>query len=366
LQGQQWNIDRVKAWEAWDLLPPGGNTMVAVIDSGIDYDHPEFAGRISPNGCDQFHGDCLGSGGGTRARDDNGHGTHVAGIIGANTNNRTGIASVSGGRVTIIPVKALSVAGAGYTSDVLDSITYAVNKGAKVINMSLGGPCGETPRALDDAWRDAIVYAEQRDALIVKSAGNDGGCWEGRFPDTDSRVLSVAATDAADGSPIFTSRGAWVKVAAPGHRILSTYPGARGSYATLSGTSMAAPHVAAQAALLFQVPGATKAHLRLGAGVRAVRRPDQRLSLGASGREGCGSGQGPGRTCRCASGPGDHHARILRRAVRRPGAAAGLRCSCRRACRSTARGGLRQRCERGMERSLLALRPQPHRRRLQR
>jgi thermitase len=255
--GQQWNIDRVKAPDAWDLLPAGGNTVVAVIDTGIDYGHPEFAGRISSFGCDQFHGDCLGLGGGAIARDDNYHGTHVSGIIGANTNNRIGIASVSGGRVTIIPIKVLSKGGGGYTSDVLDAVIYAVDKGAKVINMSLGAPCGS--KAPVDAWRDAITYADARDVLIVMAAGNDGGCWEGNYPLTDARIMSVAATDIADSGATFTSRGPWVSVAAPGVRILSTYPVARGSYGVLSGTSMATPHVSGQAALLYQVPGATRA-----------------------------------------------------------------------------------------------------------
>jgi subtilisin family serine protease len=254
--GEQWNIDRIQAPAAWDLLPTTGNTVVAVLDTGIDYDHPEFAGRISPYGCDMFHGRCGDGNGTTRASDDNYHGTHVAGIIGANTSNRTGIASVSGGRVTILPVKVLSAAGRGYTSSIVDAIVYAVDKGAKVINLSLGGGCGQTANA---AWSDAIAYAEARDVLIVMAAGNGGGCWEGTYPQSDQRLLSVGATDMADAGASFTDRGAWVRVAAPGARILSTMPMRQGGYGMLSGTSMATPHVAAQAALLYQVPGATKA-----------------------------------------------------------------------------------------------------------
>ncbi len=253
--GDQWNIDKVQAPQAWDLLPSGATTLVAVLDTGIDYNHPEFAGRISPAGCDEFHGGCS-SHSGARPQDLNGHGTHVAGIIGAATNNGVGVASVSGGRVTILPVQVLSVGG-GVVKDstIINSIVYAVDQGAKVINMSFGGACGSE---VDPAEREAIDYAEAHGVLLVMSAGNSGGCREGRFPQNDPRVISVAATDRSDDGATFTDRGLYVSVAAPGVRILSTVPLALGGYAVFSGTSMAAPHVTAEAALLFQVPGATK------------------------------------------------------------------------------------------------------------
>lgn len=103
--------------------------------------------------------------------------------------------------------------------------------------------------------REAIAFAEQRDVLLVISAGNEGGCPQGRYPANDPRVLAVAAVDRTYQSPPFTNRGLWIGVAAPGVSILSTY---RGGYASISGTSQAAPHVAGIAALLFQVPGATR------------------------------------------------------------------------------------------------------------
>jgi subtilisin family serine protease len=132
-----------------------------------------------------------------------------------------------------------------------------------VINMSFGGPCGE---AVSQATRDAIAYADRHDVVLVFAAGNSGGCREGRFPQNDPRVLSVAATDVSDNGATFTDRGLYVAVAAPGVNIWSTVPRScvsaicdESGYRAASGTSMAAPHVAAEAALLFQVPGATKA-----------------------------------------------------------------------------------------------------------
>lgn len=261
--GKQWNIDRVQAPQAWDLLPRAGNTLVAVLDTGIDLTHPDLAGKISPNGCDAFR-DLCGSGRSKLQPDPVGHGSHVAGILGAATNNGIGVASVSGGRVTILPIQIASTAGSAFSSTIADAIVYAVDQGAQVINISFGGGCGASP---DQARRDAIGYAESHGTLIVLSAGNSGGCREGRFPQNDSRVLSVAATDIADNGASFTDRGLTVAVAAPGVNILSTVPVSGGlagvwdpsGYAAISGTSMAAPHVAAEAALLFQVPGATKA-----------------------------------------------------------------------------------------------------------
>ena len=257
----QWNLTKVQAPEAWELLPPGARTIVAVLDTGIDYSHPDFAGQISSAACDSYARRCVGLGatlGGSPnpPMDLNGHGSHVAGIIGAATDNGTGVASITGGRVTILPIRVLNRAGGTVdAATYLDAIVYAVDQGAKVINMSFGPACG---REAFEAYRDAISYADNRGVLIVTSAGNTGTCNIGRYPGTDPRVLTVAATDAADQMPSWSDKGHWVSVAAPGRRILSTVPMSQGGYTTYSGTSMATPHVAAQAALLYQVPGATK------------------------------------------------------------------------------------------------------------
>ncbi|MGD9890128.1 MAG: S8 family serine peptidase [Dehalococcoidia bacterium] len=255
LDGAQWNLDMIRAPAAWAMLPPGGTSMVAVLDTGIDAAHPDLARQVLRMGCNaELRSGCSLAADGTPPRDNNGHGTHVAGIIGAATDNGVGVASVGGGRVSILAVRIAPNASLlvdGYRA--IAAVVYAVQSGAKVINMSFGGPCGMRQT---DPWRDAVSYAHDRDVLIVAAAGNDGDCAEGRYPASDPRVLSVAAVDRDRSIARFSTRGPWVSVAAPGVGIVSTD---LGGYARKSGTSMAAPHVSALAALLYQVPGATKA-----------------------------------------------------------------------------------------------------------
>lgn len=252
----QWNLLKVRAHEAWDMLPKGSTTIVAVLDTGIDYTHPDLAPVISPAACNALAGRCPEPSGALQSPDLSGHGTHVAGIIGAVASNGMGVAGVAGGRVILLPITVGTRGGVVVPSAYLQGIVYAVDHGAKVINMSFGAQCG---RQAYDAYRDAISYAEAHGVLIVTSAGNTGPCYEGRYPQTDPRVLAVAASDSADIAPPWTDQSAWTAVAAPGVRVLSTLPMRFGGYGYFSGTSQAAPHVAAAAALLFQVPGATKA-----------------------------------------------------------------------------------------------------------
>ncbi|MGH2603352.1 MAG: S8 family serine peptidase, partial [Dehalococcoidia bacterium] len=168
LDGKQWNLDRIHAPEAWALVPGDGKTIVAVLDSGVDYNHPDLAGQVLPLGCDQFRTGCV-AGDGRAPLDTIGHGTHVAGIIAAKTNNGTGVASVTGGRASILAVRLSARATSSVNgADALRGVVYAVDHGAKVINMSFGGPCG-TPQS--DPWRDAVSYAHERAVLMVIAAG---------------------------------------------------------------------------------------------------------------------------------------------------------------------------------------------------
>jgi subtilisin family serine protease len=221
LDGAQWNLDMIRAPAAWEMLPPGRTTMVAVLDTGIDAAHPDLARHVERIGCStELRSGCALSADGTPPRDNSGHGTHVAGIIGAATDNGVGVASVSGGRTSILAVRVAPNASPlidGYRA--IAAVMYAVESGAKVINMSFGGRCG-TPQT--DPWRDAVDYAHDRDVLIVVAAGNDGDCPEGRYPANDPRVLSVAAVDRDRSLARFSTRGPWVSVAAPGVDIVST------------------------------------------------------------------------------------------------------------------------------------------------
>lgn len=230
----------IHATAAWEETKGGADIVVAVIDSGIDFEHPELKNKAVSRGRNFISGD-------DDATDDNGHGTHVAGIIAAATNNGQGIAGVAWDS-RILPLKAVDEQGDGFYSWLIDAILWAADNGASVINMSLGG---DDPA---DALRDALKYAYERGVVCVASAGNDGVDVD--YPAAyGAYVLAVAATDYNDACPDWSSPGAEVDVAAPGIQILSTVPTwywGPGSlpYGYADGTSQAAPHVAGLAALL--------------------------------------------------------------------------------------------------------------------
>lgn len=220
---------------AWDLSR-GSNLTVAVLDTGVDLDHPEFLGRVLP-GWDFVNNLPL-------AADDDGHGTRVAGVAAAGTDNGIGVAGTAWS-ARILPVKVLDANGEGTDDDVASGITWAVDNGAKVINVSLGGP--------DDgmALRDAVNYALARDVVMVAAAGNDSS-GQGFYPAAYPGVVSVTATDAAGGFAAFSNYGPWTSVAAPGVGITSTswITGPFEAYGKGSGTSFAAPIVSGIAVLL--------------------------------------------------------------------------------------------------------------------
>ncbi|MEM5811847.1 MAG: S8 family peptidase [Candidatus Aenigmatarchaeota archaeon] len=232
-----WNIDRVDAELVW----PTGNTAdpvkVGVLDTGISNRHPDLTPNVK---------------GGYNAinplkswNDDNGHGSHVAGIIAA-LNNDIGVVGV-GPSIDLYAIKVLNAAGSGYLSDVIEGIQWAVQNNMQVLNMSLG--TSQDVQSL----HDAIIQAYNTGIVLVGAAGNNGGSVI--YPAAYPEVIAVSATDQNDQIASWSSRGQEIDLAAPGVSIYSTYKGNK--YATLSGTSMAAPHVSGVAALVLNTPVGT-------------------------------------------------------------------------------------------------------------
>lgn len=226
-----WNIIRVKAPEAW-AKTRGKSINVAILDTGIA-NHPDLniAGGINTIN------------GGSYA-DDNGHGTHVAGIVAAA--GRAGKSLGTAPEVNLYAVKALNEDGEGFVSDIIEGINWCVKNRMNVINMSFGVLGSES----SDTLHNAIKRAAKQGIVIVASAGNEGRS-SGAIdePASFKETIAVAATTKANKIATFSSRGSGISVSAPGENILSTWLG--GKYEKLSGTSMASPHVAGGAALLL-------------------------------------------------------------------------------------------------------------------
>jgi hypothetical protein len=223
-----WGVSRIGADKIWDTATGIGVT-VAVIDTGIEMTHPDLQGKVT-KGYD-FVNDKE------SPEDDNGHGTHVAGIVMA-ARNDTGVVGVSHG-TSVMPVKVLNSAGSGYISDVAKGIYWATDNGAQIINLSLGAPVDT------DVLRNAVNYASSKGVLLVAAAGNEYGA-PCQYPAAYGNVICVVATDSSNRLASFSNVGG--ELAAPGVSNYSTFLG--GTYRYLSGTSMAAPHVAGSLALL--------------------------------------------------------------------------------------------------------------------
>jgi subtilisin family serine protease len=259
--GIQWALEQVRAPYAWPVSKGHGVT-VAVVDTGVDLSHPDLVGalwtntgEVDANGWDDdgngYVDDARGwdfiDGDGVPA-DGYGHGTHVAGIVGAATDNGIGVAGI-GWDVTLMPVRVLDDGGNGDDWTVSEGIRYAADNGAQVINLSLGNNSGSF------LLQQAVAYAQQKGALVVAAAGNSNSSYA-FYPASYGDVVGVAATDSADQKAYFSNYGTYVDIAAPGTGIYSTELLPVG-YAYKSGTSMATPMVSGLAALVWaQYPSA--------------------------------------------------------------------------------------------------------------
>ncbi len=267
-----WGINEVGASTVWGSGNRGAGVNVAVLDTGIDTSHPDLQANIAGGYLAIHDGKYRRK---TSYSDDNGHGTHVAGIVAA-VDNSIGVAGVAPG-ARLWSVKVLDSNGFGWTSDIVDALYWAIgtrsdavrDNDIQIINMSLGADSGSTVEAT------ALADASTAGILLAAAAGNDGSAVD--YPAAYPEVVAVAALDSADAVPSWSSRGPQVELAAPGVSIFSTYKG--GGYATLSGTSMASPHVAGAAALVWGAQPSLDA-----AGVRALL-DGHAQDLGVSGRD---------------------------------------------------------------------------------
>jgi subtilisin family serine protease len=306
----QWNFINTSlasqsASAGWDTTTGSANTVIAVIDTGVDIMHPDLqaniwinTGESGPtasegpvpnctsrgltldkkcnnidddgngiiddvngfNFADSWDGSIPSDGKyddpvndniNTNVYDTDGHGTHVAGVIAAVTNNNRGVAGTCW-TCKIMPLRVINSQGYGYDSDIANAIEYAVDNGAHVINMSLGG------EGYSQILQDAVDYAWQNNVFVVSASGNAGGSASDSYPSGLDHTLSVGATDMSDAVPGFSNSGKKLDLTAPGDSILSTYKcsnesagcGTNGIYASMTGTSMASPHVAGVAALI--------------------------------------------------------------------------------------------------------------------
>ncbi len=300
---KQWALRKVGALCAWDRTTGSAEVIVAIVDSGVDPTHPDLVDRLRTDGYDFVDDD-------SDPRDEHGHGTHVAGIVAAVLNNNEGVAGLAPD-VTILPVRVMDVRGRGSDRAIARGIRFSADKGAKVINLSLGATLTLNADEPSVLVNDAIVYAQQQGALVVVAAGNDAVPLPNAIAVDNPDVLVVAATDERDRKAPFSNSGPWVAVSAPGVRILSTMPTYdvfltsdrlppderfQRNYDYMSGTSQATPYVAALAALLFSANpewSAAEVAETIRSNATNIRDLNPRFDLGTGRIDACKSFGGP-------------------------------------------------------------------------
>lgn len=253
--GLQWGLDTVNAYEAWDIASDAHEVVVAVLDTGIDWNHPDIAPNIWSDS-DGYHGynfisnnripmdDNVNSYDGSTwvPNTHTYHGTHVAGVVGAVMNNGIGIAGLA--QVRLMAVKVMNDSGEGTDSTVASGIRWATDHGAHVITMSLGVDGSSA------VLRDAVAYASNRRVIMVAASGNSGSSYVS-YPAAYPQVIAVGAVDMTESRAAFSNYGSGLDIMAPGVQIYSTQGG--GGYHYLAGTSTAVPFVAGVAALMLSI-----------------------------------------------------------------------------------------------------------------
>ena len=266
--GTQYGPQIVDAPGAWDITMGNNSVVVAVADTGLNFNHEDLQGLMwvntdeipgngidddgngyidDVNGWDTLNGD-------NTILDNNGHGSHVAGILAARTNNGTGMAGMA--QVTIMPIKVFSSSGGGTWEGLTESVYYAVDNGAQNYNISGGGGGGT------GALSAAVVYAHDNNMPIVAAAGNFNSS-SNFYPAAYPTVLAISGTDRFDNRYGSSNWGNWLDVAAPGVDVYSCWQGGSSSYNTITGTSMSTPHVCGLVALCLSVdPSLTPDEIR--------------------------------------------------------------------------------------------------------
>ena len=261
---RQWYLEQIQAEQAWQQTTGSADILIAVIDSGIQIEHPDLQGKIWTNPGEiagnhldddgngyvndvhgwhfyqSWNGDTYIPAQDNQVADDFGHGTHITGILAATADNGIGITGLSW-RSQVLPIKVLDANGVGAYSDIALGIRYAVDNGADIINLSLGGT------EPSETLKDAVDYALKKGVLVVAAAGNTGK--DLLYPAALPQVIAVGASDSQDNRASFSNTGPELDLVAPGTYIYSTWY--RGNYFSKSGTSMAAPLVAGVASLVW-------------------------------------------------------------------------------------------------------------------